>query len=75
LDTTAIETKYDIDFFDYFNDVLPEINQFKEDKLLSVKKDKIIVSPAGRLLIRRICMAFDAFIPKEQTTLGYSRII
>lgn len=75
LDTTAIETKYDINFFDYFNDVLPEINQFKEDKLLSVKKDKIIVSPAGRLLIRRICMAFDAFIPKENTTLGYSRII
>lgn len=75
LDIHAVESKHDIDFFNYFNDVLPEICQFKADNLISIKRGMIFVLPIGRLLIRRLCMAFDAFIPKQQETLGYSRII
>jgi len=75
LDKTVVSQQYNIDFDDYFADVLSELENFTADGLVSLNPDNITVTPAGRLLIRRICMAFDAYIPKEQSTQRYSRII
>jgi oxygen-independent coproporphyrinogen-3 oxidase len=33
------------------------------------------VTPVGRLLIRRICMTFDAYIKKSGSEIRYSKII
>lgn len=61
LDVAAIEKKYPIDFAEYFHDVFPQLEQFAQDGLLQYNWERIEVLPAGRLLIRNICMAFDKY--------------
>ncbi|GGB89967.1 oxygen-independent coproporphyrinogen III oxidase [Marinobacterium zhoushanense] len=75
LDQQRIEQQYDIDFSQYFQAELDDLKQFTTDGLVELEGGRIRVTPAGRLLIRRICMAFDAYIPREQSTARYSRII
>lgn len=75
LDTAQIEKRFGINFSDYFAAEQEELAQFAQDGLVTVANGIIRVTPAGRLLIRRICMAFDAYIPKKQATNGFSRII
>ncbi|WP_315983090.1 oxygen-independent coproporphyrinogen III oxidase [Aliamphritea spongicola] len=77
LDKDRIEADFDIVFDDYFADELEEIGQFAQDGLVSVEKQgrELLVTGTGRLLIRRICMTFDAYIPKRTATQGFSRII
>nr|WP_246480067.1 oxygen-independent coproporphyrinogen III oxidase [Motiliproteus sediminis] len=70
-----IEAEFGIDFNSYFADALAVIDQFANDGLVTRSDDSIEVTPAGRLLIRRICMAFDAYIPQHQAGRTFSRII
>nr|WP_232846393.1 oxygen-independent coproporphyrinogen III oxidase [Amphritea pacifica] len=70
-----IEQQFDIRFSEYFAEELQELERFTGDGLIQLTENSIEVTPAGRLLIRRICMAFDAYIPKQAPTKGYSRII
>lgn len=75
LDTAMIEKRFAISFADYFAAEQPELASFAQDGLIQIDNGVITVTPAGRLLIRRICMAFDAYIPKQPKTNGFSRII
>lgn len=75
LEKATIEQSFDLNFDDYFAEELDDLARFTEDGLVELDKQRISVTPAGRLLIRRICMAFDAYIPKQQPTQGFSRII
>ncbi len=75
LDKRAIERRFAIDFEQYFANEQDELRQFDADGLIRLQPDSIQVTPAGRLLIRRICMAFDAYIPKKQHSHNFSRII
>jgi oxygen-independent coproporphyrinogen-3 oxidase len=59
-----IEQQFGIDFNDYFKDDLKELNEFVEAGLVFVTDDKIAVSPTGTMLIRNICMPFDAYLKK-----------
>lgn len=75
LDKTAIMAPFGEAFDGYFKDEQDELQQFARDGLITLTPEKIEVTPAGRLLIRRICMAFDAYIPKQQPSNNFSRII
>lgn len=74
LDFRSVEKLFDIDFKDYFKKELEELLPMEEDGLLELEPYAIQVSSAGRMLIRRICMVFDAWlrIGKQQK---FSRII
>ncbi|MCV6590887.1 MAG: oxygen-independent coproporphyrinogen III oxidase [Marinobacterium sp.] len=75
LDYRHIEGAFGIEFKRYFADEQVELTRFAEDGLITLDEVGIRVTSRGRLLIRRICMAFDAYIPKQQPTKGFSRII
>lgn len=75
LDIPQIEQRFGIAFNEYFAAEQEELQQFHTDGLIERQPDSIQVTPAGRLLIRRICMAFDAYIPKKQHSGNFSRII
>ncbi len=75
LDKRGIEQRFAINFDQYFADEQEELRQFAADGLIRLQPESIQVTPAGRLLIRRICMAFDAYIPKKQQSQNFSRII
>lgn len=75
LDPQTISQQFNINFNDYFAEELAELNSFSTDGLITLEQGKVFVTPAGRLLIRRICMTFDKYIPKQQETQAFSRII
>lgn len=73
LDIPAIEKAYQINFNDYFADAIADLEQFAQDGLLQYKWDSIEVLPAGRLLIRNICMVFDKY--SQQARQRFSKVI
>ena len=73
LDFSAIEQGFDIVFDRYFPSELEALAQMQEDGLLSVSDRGIEVAPAGMLLIRNICMVFDAYLNQRQQR--YSKVI
>ncbi len=67
LDIKAIEKKYQIDFPTYFADAIQMLVPMEEDGLIRYEKEKIEVTPMGHLLIRNICMPFDAYLKRSET--------
>lgn len=74
LDLNAVEQKYGIRFADYFATELAELNTMQQDGLLDVDAKSIRVRPAGKLLIRNICMVFDRYL-REKQEKRYSKVI
>ncbi|MCB1321160.1 MAG: oxygen-independent coproporphyrinogen III oxidase, partial [Leptospiraceae bacterium] len=62
LNKAAIGTKYSIDFDLYFAHEQNEIKQLLHDGLIRIEGGNILVEPAGRFLIRNICMVFDKYL-------------
>ena len=66
LDFSKIEAQFKIRFHDYFVAELNQLHQMETDGLLSLTEQKITVLPAGRLLIRNVCMVFDRYLRKTE---------
>jgi oxygen-independent coproporphyrinogen-3 oxidase len=75
LDFQQIEQQFNIDFACYFGDELAVLRQMEADGLLQVREHRIEVLPAGRLVIRRICMVFDVYVRAHRHHIPYSKII
>lgn len=73
LNFSKVEDEYDINFKEYFKKELNLLKTFQKDKLLELKNDSIKINTQGRLLIRSICMSFDAYLAKSNTL--FSKII
>lgn len=56
-----IEKRFNIEFFAYFADCRAQLQQMHDDGLLQLGERGIQVLPAGKPLIARICMVFDAY--------------
>jgi len=72
LDFANVEREFGIGFRDYFADALQALDAMAADGLLRLDPDGIEVLPVGKLLIRNICMAFDAYLGQAAQ---YSRVI
>ena len=75
LNFADIDEKFSICFKDYFAEELEQLQPMVADGLVEITEAGIQISLAGRLLIRRICMTFDAYIKKSSAEIRYSRII
>ena len=62
LSVPAFEQAWPIVFADYFAAELAALAALEADGLVTVAPDRITVTPAGRLLIRNICMVFDRYL-------------
>ncbi len=74
LDMGAIAQQFNIDFSEYFAPEMEEIRQIESDGLLTIDGDRIRVLPAGRLLIRNVCMVFDKYL-RKQSEQRFSKVI
>ncbi|MDU8501095.1 oxygen-independent coproporphyrinogen III oxidase [Pseudomonas syringae] len=74
LDFAWIENAFSIDFRDYFSDAWPQLLGMAEDGLIALSAAGIEVRPAGRLLVRAVCMVFDAYLTR-QNRQQFSRVI
>jgi oxygen-independent coproporphyrinogen III oxidase len=77
LDVPAIERAYGIDFAAYFADSIRELDEGpKANGFLTRTPEVIEVTPQGRLFVRNICMAFDAYLKRhEGETKVFSRTV
>jgi oxygen-independent coproporphyrinogen III oxidase len=75
LDIPSAEAAWDIRFTDYFADALMKLRDMAGDGLLELDEQKIRILPRGRLLVRNICMAFDAYLATKTGPIGFSKVI
>ncbi|MBL6986277.1 MAG: oxygen-independent coproporphyrinogen III oxidase [Methylobacter sp.] len=73
LSFAAIEKQFGICFSDYFAKELEALAPMQTDGLLVLSKEGISVLPAGRLLIRNICMVYDKYLAQKQQQ--FSKVI
>jgi len=74
LDILRIENEYTIDFKEYFSKEWAALKVMQEDGLLTRNNQRIDILPAGRLLVRNICMTFDTYLRKNKA-LRFSKVI
>ncbi|OGI38864.1 MAG: oxygen-independent coproporphyrinogen III oxidase [Candidatus Muproteobacteria bacterium RBG_16_64_10] len=74
LDLAAVEARHGIRFRDYFATEIAELGVLQQDGLLAVGENLIEVLPAGKLLIRNICMVFDRYL-REKQGQRFSKVI
>ena len=64
LNIKRVEEKFNINFNKYFKDDLIQLDEFINADLISISNDNINVNQTGTMLIRNICMPFDAYLKK-----------
>jgi oxygen-independent coproporphyrinogen-3 oxidase len=74
LDIAALNEKYSIDFQHYFAKEPADLEQLQADGLLTYDGKRIEILPAGRLLVRNICMTFDVYLRQHQEQ-RFSKVI
>lgn len=74
LDRQAIAAKYEINFAEYFAVEQSEIAQLQQDGLITIAGSRIAVQPAGRFLIRNVCMVFDKYL-RQSKEQRFSKVI
>ncbi|GAB0148633.1 MULTISPECIES: oxygen-independent coproporphyrinogen III oxidase [Marichromatium] len=75
LDIPAVEAAWGIDFKTYFADALDKLQVMVEDGLVELDAERIRILPRGRLLVRNICMTFDAYLAAKSGPVGFSKVI
>ena len=64
LNITRVEKQFNVNFKEYFADALEALKEFEQADLLTITDEKIEASQTGAMLIRNICMPFDAYLNK-----------
>ncbi|WP_177418679.1 oxygen-independent coproporphyrinogen III oxidase [endosymbiont of Lamellibrachia barhami] len=75
LNFAAVNAQWEIDFQRYFAAELENLSGMAEDGLVSLSERGIDVLPRGRLLIRNICMQFDAYLNSKESKGSFSKVI
>jgi len=70
-----VENQFNIEFKTYFATELEELQSMAKDGLIVVdEKNTIRIEPAGRLLIRNVCMVFDKYL-RQSGEQRFSKVI
>jgi oxygen-independent coproporphyrinogen-3 oxidase len=75
LDIRALESEWDFNFTSHFSHELEELQLMQADGLLSIDSEQLEVLPAGRLLVRNICMVFDYYLRSDGGGNRFSKVI
>ena len=75
LDMADVEHEYGIDFRDYFAGELKALEPMAADGLVEVGDSLIRILPRGRMLVRNVCMTFDAHLQKARAEAKFSKVI
>jgi len=74
LDFAAFGERYGIDAQSYFAREIENLQALSDDGLVDLDDRAITVTPAGRFLIRNICMQFDRYL-RDGATRRFSKVI
>ncbi|MEC9254484.1 MAG: coproporphyrinogen III oxidase, partial [Pseudomonadota bacterium] len=62
-----LDTLFAIDSRSYLNRSVKQLSEMEKDGLVTVTSEAISVTNAGRLMVRQVCMAFDAYRDDSET--------
>lgn len=65
LDVAAVEAAHGIDFAAMFAAELADLDKLAVDGLVRREAGRIVVTPLGRLLVRRVAMVFDRYLRED----------
>jgi oxygen-independent coproporphyrinogen-3 oxidase len=69
----TLEARWQFSFARHFRSEIQELLKMENDGLLMLDKESLKVLPAGRLLVRNICMVFDRYL--DDGSAGFSKVI
>ncbi|MCB4757655.1 MAG: oxygen-independent coproporphyrinogen III oxidase [Elusimicrobia bacterium] len=72
---SEIEDEFGIDFDRYFDASLKDLKEPEKDGLVQVSKSEIRPTLLGRVFLRNLAMAFDAYLPKAGEKTVFSRTL
>lgn len=75
VDIESIELAYLIDFRQYFNLEIDQLEPLVEKGLVILESDGIRVTPLGWYFVRAVAMVFDRHLQADKTVERFSRII
>lgn len=76
LDKASFGQQWNIDFDRYFADALNDLQDMQNDGLVVLEPGKVRVTEAGRVFLRNIAMAFDAYLHQQSADKPrYSRTL
>jgi oxygen-independent coproporphyrinogen-3 oxidase len=71
----AIDSAYLTRFDEYFRRELEQLTPLEQAGLVQSSRERITVTPRGKLLVRAIAMVFDGYLRDEQGHRPYSKIV
>lgn len=74
-DIVRFEKETGVDFYAYFKEEIDSLKLFVDQGLVTLSKEKIVVSQTGTLLIRNIVLPFDSYFKKMQQKSVFSKTI
>ena len=74
-DIKMIEKEFSINFKEHFQTELFALKPFIDDDLVKIDDELIEITNKGRLLIRNICMIFDAYMNELHLINSFSKVI
>lgn len=74
LNFAVLNKQWNIRFDEYFAKELKNLQPMVEDGLIEMNADDLYVTTKGRLLIRNICMVFDAYLKPDMQN-RFSKVI
>jgi len=72
VDFTSLSTKYEIDFFEYFHEEQKQLEELKQDGLLTLDTKILDITDIGKHCLRNIAIVFDK-IYSETKQYKYSK--
>ena len=75
LEFSAVERAHGIEFEDYFAPELQRVQSLAADGLVQSAARGFALTPRGRLLMRNVAMAFDAYLARRDAAQPQSRVI
>ncbi len=75
IDKTELKHRFDIEFDDYFQEAREALEQFMADGLLEKDDSAYHVTDDGKIFIRNIAMAFDAYLKDSESKVQFSRTV
>jgi oxygen-independent coproporphyrinogen-3 oxidase len=76
VDKAAFAARHGLDFDTYFGDAIAGLAPFLEHDLVTNDGARLAVQPRGRMLLRNLCMLFDAYLTaRPASTRRFSRTL
>jgi oxygen-independent coproporphyrinogen-3 oxidase len=74
LNIEMLEQKWRFNFASHFKEEIAELEKLQKDGLLTLDQGTLHILPAGRMLVRNVCMVFDRYL-RNGNKGSFSKVI